>query len=230
MNQHRTTAIILTRVNYGESDRIITVLTPDVGKLSLMAKGVRKIKSKLAGGIELFSVSEISYVPGKGGLNTLVSSRLLRHYGSIVADINRTMLGYELIKLLHELTEEEPEKAYYELIELIFASLDQPSMSIELIRVWVSAQLLRLAGHTPNLRSDIEGSSLDPTRRYVFDYDKVAFRVANEGVFGANEIKFVRLIFGTNEPVVLSRVSGIDHLTEVAAPLVVTLRRLQLHK
>jgi recombinational DNA repair protein (RecF pathway) len=57
---------------------------PDSGKLSLMAKGVRKVKSKLAGGIELFSTSEITYIPGRGSVGTLVSSRLMRHYGGIV--------------------------------------------------------------------------------------------------------------------------------------------------
>ena len=61
-----TSAIILKRVDYGEADRILTLLTPDHGKLSLMAKGVRKIKSKLAGGIELFSISTITFAEGRG--------------------------------------------------------------------------------------------------------------------------------------------------------------------
>jgi len=39
----------LSRTDYGEADRILTVLTPDYGKLRLLAKGVRKVKSKLGG-------------------------------------------------------------------------------------------------------------------------------------------------------------------------------------
>ena len=46
----RTQAIVLRRTNYGEADRILQLLTPE-GKKSVMAKGVRKEKSKLAGGI-----------------------------------------------------------------------------------------------------------------------------------------------------------------------------------
>lgn len=60
-----TSGIVLNRINFGEADRILTVITPDQGKLSLIAKGVRKEKSKLAGGIELFSVSNISFIPPK---------------------------------------------------------------------------------------------------------------------------------------------------------------------
>ncbi|MEJ0073760.1 MAG: DNA repair protein RecO [Candidatus Saccharibacteria bacterium] len=93
MNQSRpqqvTTGIVLTRVDYGEADRIITLITPDQGKLRLMAKGVRRIKSKLAGGIELFSVSNITFIRGRGDIGTLVSSRVLTHYGRIVSDLDR---------------------------------------------------------------------------------------------------------------------------------------------
>ena len=67
---------MLQRTEYGEADRILTVLTPAAGKLHLMAKGARRVRSKLAGGIELFSVSELSYAQGKGSLGALVSARL----------------------------------------------------------------------------------------------------------------------------------------------------------
>jgi DNA repair protein RecO (recombination protein O) len=46
-----TQGVVLTRINYAEADRILTVLTEDFGKVSLIAKGTRKEKSKLAGGI-----------------------------------------------------------------------------------------------------------------------------------------------------------------------------------
>lgn len=49
----RTQAIVLRRTNYGESDRILNLLTPE-GKVSVIARGVRKEKSRLAGSIELF--------------------------------------------------------------------------------------------------------------------------------------------------------------------------------
>src|SRR5215467_6436426 len=101
MNQLNTSSIILARTDFGEADRILTLLTPDYGKLRLMAKGVRRVKSKLAGGIELFSVSDISLMRGRGDIGTLVSSRLVVHYRHIVEDIDRTMLGYELTRQLN---------------------------------------------------------------------------------------------------------------------------------
>ena len=93
-----TQGIILARVNYQEADRIITVLSRDDGKLRLMVKGARKSKSKLAGGVELLSISELGVIKGKGDISTLVSSRLIKHFGHIVADIDRTLYAYEILE------------------------------------------------------------------------------------------------------------------------------------
>ena len=229
MNHKKTIAIVLKRIDYGEADRIVTVLTPDAGKLSLMAKGARRVKSKLAGGIELLSTSEINYIAGKGSLDTLVSSRLIRHYGLIVQNIDRTMLAYELIKLLDKVTEDQPETAYYELLEQTFFVLDDQTVSVDFIRVWFSAQLLRLAGHTPNLLTDTTGVKLSAAKRYEFDYDATALNLRDGGTFGVNEIKYLRLLFSANRANTLVSVQGGDQLAPRCAPLVQTLRQLHLH-
>lgn len=228
MQQLITRGIVIGRVDYGEADRIVTMLTPDVGKLSLMAKGVRRVKSKLAGGIELFSISEITYMPGRSGMGRLVSTRLTKHYGRITQDIDRTMLGYELLKLLNKVTEDQTEREYYELLDTAFASLDTLYVPLELVRVWFDAQLLRIAGHTPNLRQAVGGDRLDQHLRYEFDYDATAFCAREGGAFGANEIKFVRLLFSGNSPAVLAQITGVQALAGEMGPLLQTLRKLHI--
>ena len=52
---YRTEAIVLKRRDFGEADRLLTVFTPEHGKLVLLAKGVRKTKSRKAGHVELFT-------------------------------------------------------------------------------------------------------------------------------------------------------------------------------
>ena len=68
MQTLRTEAIILRRTNYGEADRILNMLTPQHGKVSAIAKGVRKAKSKLAGGLELFAVGYVQFGSQFGAL------------------------------------------------------------------------------------------------------------------------------------------------------------------
>ena len=52
---YKTEGIILKRINFGEADRILTSYTKHFGKISLLAKGVRKITSRKGGNIELFN-------------------------------------------------------------------------------------------------------------------------------------------------------------------------------
>lgn len=221
MNQIVTTGIVLGRTDYGEADRILTMLTPDQGKLRLMAKGVRKVKSKLAGGIELFSVSQITFIRGRGDIGTLVSTRLSKHYGNIVAHIERVQLGYELIKQLDKATEDEPEAGYFDLLVQAFEALDDRAIDTELIRTWFTAQLLRQGGLTPNLASDNEGRKLAAEQRYNFAMEDGSFVTRTDGNFGTNEIKFLRLIFGSSTPAVLAKIANSAELTQRTRQLVV---------
>jgi len=213
MKQLVTTGIILGRTDYGEADRILTLITPDQGKLRLLARGVRRIKSKLAGGIELFSVSTITFAPGRGELGTLVSTRLVQHYDQIAKDLQRTMAGYDLIKQLNKATEDQPEPEYFALLKDAFEALNDAQIPLPLIQFWFAAQLLRLGGHGPNLQTDEQGKKLVPDQLYDFDLDRMTF-VANplSGRFNANHIKFLRLVFAGNSPKALSQVQGMGQL------------------
>ena len=223
MKQLVTSAIVLSRTDYGEADRILSVITPTYGKLTLMAKGVRRIKSKLAGGIELFSVSEITFIKGRGEVGTLVSTRLIKHYERIVTNLDRTMLGYELIKRLHKATEDEPEEAYFTLMKNTFEALNDPEVDMTLIKMWFLMQLLRIGGHMPNLRSDTAGALLVVDGRYEFSYDQATFALHPEGHFSAHHIKFLRLAFGGTIPAALQQVQGVTQLVKDITPLVATM-------
>lgn len=220
MKQLLTKGIILSRTDYGEADRILALLTPDHGKLRLMARGVRKAKSKLAGSIELFSTSDITFIRGRGEIGTLISARLIKHYGRITQDIGRVQLGYELIKTLHRATEDNPESAYFDLLEQSFAALDDPAIPTDLIDVWFRAQLLRQAGHSPNLHADTAGQELAADHTYNFDFDAMTFTPHAGGNFKAGHIKTLRLLFGHHQPATLNKIDGLMETLPSLLPLV----------
>lgn len=228
MKQLIAKAIVLTRIDYGEADRIITLLTPQYGKLRLIARGVRRVKSKLAGGIELFSVSDITFARGRGEIGTLVSSRLDKHYAYIATDLDRTMFGYETIKRLNKTTEDEPEPAYFELLDHTFAALNDGVVPLQAVQLWFSAQLLRLSGHEPNLRTDIGGQPLRADQAYSFDADHMAFAPSDHGRYVADHIKVLRLAFGNYKAKMLAQVQGGAGLCAELSPLVDTMLRSHL--
>lgn len=228
MKQIVTRGIVLARTDYGEADRILTILTPDHGKIRVMAKGVRKVKSKLAGGIELFSVSHITFIPGRKDISTLVSTRLETHYGAIIHDIDRTMLGYELLKRVHKVTEDEPGSEYFELLQTGLSALNDDNTPLQLTEAWFDARLLTLAGQQPNLQTDHQQKPLLADRSYTFDYGMMCFTAHPEGQFTAEYIKALRLLFQQSSPLKLLQVQGIENYVPRLYALTSSLRQQAL--
>ncbi len=213
MNKINTTGIVLSRINFGEADRIITVITSDQGKQSLIARGVRKEKSKLAGGIELFSISDITFIRGKRDIGTLVSSRLITHYGEIVKEINRTTAAYNSLKLINSVTPGHSEPEYYQVLLQTLHALNDSSLSIVLSESWQYMQLLRLRGHTPNLLTDKKGAKLEPNNNYHFDFDTQTFFVHEQGTYRDSHIKLMRLLLG-EPPQKIAAIEGVGQILE----------------
>lgn len=203
-----TNCIVLSRVDYQEADRILTLLTPDQGKVRVIAKGVRRSKSKLAGGIELFSVSQVAYLPSRGEIHTLISTRLEKHYGEIVQDITRTMTAYEMLRRMHKITEDAAGPEFFALMRGCFEGLNEHSLQHQLVDLWYGARMLDIAGYHPNLRTDPDGNKLTVDLRYMFDFENMAFRPVGEGFFTANHIKLLRVAFSAESPTRLNQINN----------------------
>ena len=227
-----TKGIVLARTDYGEADRIITFITPDHGKLKAIAKGVRRAKSKLAGGIELFSVSDLTYIVGRGEIQTLISTRLESHFGNIVKDLHRTTKAYEILKFINKATEEAAEAGYYNLLKHALESLNNPEIDTDIIALWFNLQLLKLMGHAPDLHTDINGQKLSPGTDYNFYFDEMKFGKSPDGSGLAPKfIKFLRLGLQARAPQVLGRVEGAEELAVKTQPLAASMLKsyVQVH-
>lgn len=186
-------AIVLGRVDYGEKDRIVTLLCKQQGRQAVLAKGVRAAKSKLAGGIELFSETEITTVRTKSSLATLTSSRLTHYYGNIVQDMGRTNRAYYVLKTINKITHDDSGQEYYDVLRLTLAGLNNLTIDESIIQLWFELQLLKLSGSIPNLQTDTHGQPLRAGVRYSFDYDEQAFYQDDHGNFRTDHIKLLRL-------------------------------------
>ena len=59
-------AVVLRRVDYGEADRVLTVLTREHGKVGVIARGARKARARMAGQTDLFAHSRMQLARGRG--------------------------------------------------------------------------------------------------------------------------------------------------------------------
>lgn len=212
MKQITTKAIILRRVNFEEADRILTVITPEHGKVSVFAKGARRHKSRLAGGLELFSVSDIVFIDGKSDLKTVVSARLDRHFRRLVSGgVETTMLGYEFVKLIDVNTQESCDSGFYFLLEHALEALDSGEAT-ELVKSWFYLQILRLSGRGINVTQQVSGEDFREKESYVFDYDSMGFATHEHGPFLPKHIKFLRLLGKVSTPSHILRIEDADKL------------------
>lgn len=221
MKQQTSPAIVLRRTNYGEADRIVTFLTP-IGKIKAIVKGVRRSKSKLAGGIELFSENTITFLETRGELQRIVSTRLEIHWGGIVGDLQRMMFGYEAMKLIDKVVEDEAERGYYDLLKSTLSALSDPEIPLKGIELWFYVRILNLTGHAPNLKTDQAGKTLKQEELYIFSPDDMCFVQSTTGTFHADHIKLLRLSLH-HQPGFLKQIKDCEKLAE---PLAQTLQYL----
>ena len=107
--RYSSEAIILQRRNYSEADRIITLFTKDYGRLTILAKGVRKPSSRKRGSLEVFSRIKFSAARGKG-FDLMTESELVDAYVDIRKDMKKVSVAYFMLETARRLTEEEEQQ------------------------------------------------------------------------------------------------------------------------
>ena len=190
----RLKAIILRRTDYGEADRIIQCITPR-GQRSAIAKGARRPRSKLAGGIEPLATNELILRRGKGQLQVVGSARMQVYYRRILADYDRLSFAYEALALVRRGV----------------AMVDEP--------VWfgLTQQLLVALGQELSAWHDVNGQALQPSQHYRYSAQERGLAPSTHGSIGAGHIKLLRLM-GQYDIAVVAQVGGTeDYLADVLA-------------
>ena len=208
MKSLRTRAIVLRRTNYGEADRILQLITPD-GRQAVMARGVRKEKSRLAGGIELFAISDIVIGQGKGELGILTSARLIQFYRHILEDYDKMQFAYEALKLTASASEMVDEPEWFDVIAEVLMALDSRTISLGLVQSWFYIRYSALLGHELGLWRDINGEELKGDDAFRYDISEKGLRAIRGGELTSDHIKLLRLM-SVKSLKALAQVGGID--------------------
>lgn len=111
-----TEGIIVNRSNFGEADRILTVVTPFKGKIKLIAKGVRRITSRRGGNVELLNHVKLHIFKGQG-IPILTEAESLETFPKIKANLTLTTYASHIIEIANRLLpEEQANPAAYNLL------------------------------------------------------------------------------------------------------------------
>ncbi|KKQ43312.1 MAG: repair protein RecO, DNA repair protein RecO (recombination protein O) protein [Microgenomates group bacterium GW2011_GWC1_37_8] len=140
--------VVLARRNFGEADRILVVFSKHFGKLSLLAKGVRKPKSKKRGHIEIFSQFRFSANRGKG-LDIITEVEIINSQQNLRKDLKKVAVCYFLMEAVAKVTHDEERNL--NLYQLIIDSINklQETNNLKGLRKDYIYKLLTSLGYWP---------------------------------------------------------------------------------
>ncbi len=118
MTSYSFEGIVIKRFNFGEAHKLVTLFTKDQGKITLLAKGLRKPSSKRAGTLELFNHIKASAARGRGELDTLTEAQLVNSFSSWRKHLGRITLAYQLCEVIDKLTpDRQPHPEIFEILK-----------------------------------------------------------------------------------------------------------------
>ena len=164
---YKTEAIVLRGLDLGEADRVLTVLTPHLGKLRVIAKGVRRPRSRIGGGLEPLGRVDLVLAVGRT-FDVVTQSQLLDPHLGLRADLHATAAAWYLGELADRFCEERAESASaFALLEDGLTALDAaPTVTArDAIARAFELHLLEAMGYRPELGTCIEcGAAVEPGR------------------------------------------------------------------
>jgi DNA repair protein RecO (recombination protein O) len=156
---YRVSAIVLKRHDQGEADRLLTVFTRDRGKLTLLAKGVRKPASRKAGHIEPFTHVDLLVAKGKS-LHLVTQAETVKAHRYLREDLWRSSWAYYVAELADAFTQDEdPNELLFDLLLETLGRLDgdaDPALAAR----YYELHLLALVGYQPQLFRCVECNEL----------------------------------------------------------------------
>jgi DNA repair protein RecO (recombination protein O) len=159
---YKSEAVIIKRSNLGEADKILTIFTPNFGKLRVVARGVRKVTSRLAGHVELFTRSQMLLAKGRN-LDIVTQSETIDAFRALHEDLSLIARASYAAEMLDKLTPDALEA--YPAYRLMVEALQLMSTDPDADRVlrWFELQLLGYLGYAPELTRCVEcGNELAP--------------------------------------------------------------------
>ena len=120
---YRTQGFVLKKNDLREADQVFSIYTQDFGKLKILGKAIRKIKSKLRAGAELFYLSEIEFIQGKT-YKTLTDAIVIDKFKNARRDLEKLEITYQVAEVSDNLIRgEERDDKIWDLLSEVFDKL-----------------------------------------------------------------------------------------------------------
>ncbi|MBQ5771713.1 MAG: DNA repair protein RecO, partial [Clostridia bacterium] len=150
-NSFTTTALVLRRADWRDYDRMVTLFTPEYGRIEAVVRGCRRPKSPLMNAAEPFCAGEYQLMRVKERY-TVIQCRIANSFYELRSDYDRLNHGAFWLRLLNEVVvEDEPNEALFRMTLDALAYLSTSDLSADLLTAMFEMQLWRMTGFSPNV-------------------------------------------------------------------------------
>ncbi len=170
--QEKTEAVVLRGVDFSNTSRIVTFLSPLRGRLACIAKGVKRKGSRLAGVLDTFNRLELVYYRKEGrSIQTLGEVSLLDGFSGIKTDLEKATLASFPLELAYKTAREnEPSEVLYATLVSGLADLSAWRGDVKTHVCWQAFWLLSSAGFQPLLDHCVRcGGPVDAAPGFAYD-------------------------------------------------------------
>ncbi|MEE8398513.1 MAG: DNA repair protein RecO [Desulfobacterales bacterium] len=152
MSRFSTPAIILRRIDFGDYDLILSLITLNRGKVSAIAKSAKKSTKRFAGILEPFSILDVVCTIGKGRLPVLQEAVLKHPFSVIRSDMTKAAYASYWAELINEWLEDSQRQAdIYHLFHYSLAGIDTDLAPEAALSILFQMRFAALSGYGPNL-------------------------------------------------------------------------------
>jgi DNA repair protein RecO (recombination protein O) len=160
---YKTEAVVLRSLRFGEADRVLHVYTLERGRLGIVAKGIRRTKSRFGARLEPLSHVELVLHQGNGELQTVTGVDLVRAHRPAREDSYRLGVGFIALEaMLRLFPEQEANPRAFEALTRFLDLLDEAAPragqrpATDPLVLSFQLKLLWLSGYLPHLTSCAE--------------------------------------------------------------------------
>ena len=148
MGQVESEAIVLRTYDLAEADKIAVCLTREAGLVRAVARGARRLKSRFGGGLEPFTLVQLSYYEKEGReLVTLRHLEIVRSYFKLAGSVECvSALAYMSELVLAFAPPHEPNERLYRMIRASLEAIESAPEALDLSLRYFEAWMLRLTG------------------------------------------------------------------------------------
>lgn len=147
---YRAHAIVIGHTDFGEADRMIKLFTLEKGKITAVAKGVRKIRSRKAGHLEPFTWVKLFLAKGRN-LDIITQAETIDAYIGLRDDLQRLAFAAYIIEVIDRFTYEEDEnEGIYKLLANTLNRIEIRD-NLETVVHYYEVRMIDLLGFRPQL-------------------------------------------------------------------------------